>query len=111
MQAVDAGSLKTDDKALKLLLVQREVRGLNVQHAIAREAEHVLVLRIPRNAVGVGLLEQQLLRIKIPHQTCILIVNDCKLAAAGAEIEASHRCSLLYQVNREWVINEYFGVN
>ena len=34
-----------------------EVTGLNVKVSAAREAEHVLALRVPGRAVGIGLLE------------------------------------------------------
>lgn len=56
MQAEDLGAAVADHKALQLLLVHGEVAGLDVEVATAREAEHVLTLRIPGHAVGIGLL-------------------------------------------------------
>lgn len=47
---------------LQFLLVNREVAGLDVEHAIAGEAQHVFVAGVPCNTVGIRLL----------HIKCIL---------------------------------------
>jgi hypothetical protein len=52
---------------LQLLLVQREVAGLDREHAVAAVAEHVLKLRIPSHAVGVLLLKDLLLGDQVVH--------------------------------------------
>ncbi len=59
MKAEDLGSVVTHDKALQFLLVHWEVTGLDVQISTARETQHVLTLRVPRHAVGIGLLQNQ----------------------------------------------------
>ena len=56
VEAEDLGAIVADHEALQLLLVHREGAGLDVEVAAAREAEHVLTLRVPGHAVGVGLL-------------------------------------------------------
>ncbi len=56
MEAEYLGAGKADDKAEHLLLVGREGGGLDAQRAVARVAEHLLALAVPRHGVGVRLL-------------------------------------------------------
>jgi len=41
---------------LEFLLVNRKVAGLDVEKSAAAETQHVLVLGVPRHAVGIRLL-------------------------------------------------------
>lgn len=56
MKTEDLGAVVTHHKALKFLLMDGEVAGFDVEVAAPREAQHVLALRVPGHAVGVGLL-------------------------------------------------------
>lgn len=56
MEAEDLGAVVADHEALHLLLVHGEVAGLDVEVAVAGEAQHVLALGVPGYAVSVGLL-------------------------------------------------------
>lgn len=42
METINAGAMKSNNESLKLLLMDREVSGLDIKYAVAREAEHVL---------------------------------------------------------------------
>lgn len=44
---------------LQFLLVDGEVAGLDVEHSVARETQHVLIASVPCHAVGVRLLNKQ----------------------------------------------------
>lgn len=44
-----------------------EVVGLDIQHAAAAEAEHVLRVEVPGDAVSVRLLVEKLLRRDVIH--------------------------------------------
>lgn len=59
MQAEDLGAVVAHHEALQLLLVHGEAAGFDVEVAAPREAEHVLALRVPGHAVGVGLLRHK----------------------------------------------------
>ncbi len=59
MEAEYLGASKADDKAEHLLLVGREGGGLDAQRAVARVAEHLLALAVPRHRVRVRLLRVQ----------------------------------------------------
>jgi len=56
VEAEDLGAVVADHEALHLLLVDGEVAGLDVEVAVAGEAQHVLALGVPGHAVRVGLL-------------------------------------------------------
>lgn len=56
VEAEDLGAVVADHEALHFLLVHGKVAGLDVEVAVAGEAQHVLALGVPRHAVGVGLL-------------------------------------------------------
>lgn len=56
MEAEDLGAVVADHEALQLLLVHREVTGLDVEVAAAGETQHVLTLGVPGYAVSIGLL-------------------------------------------------------
>lgn len=56
MEAEDLGAVVADHEALHFLLVHGKVAGLDVEVAVAREAQHVLALGVPGYAVGIGLL-------------------------------------------------------
>lgn len=56
MEAEDLGAVVADHEALHFLLVHGEVARLDVEVAVAREAQHVLALGVPGYAVGIGLL-------------------------------------------------------
>lgn len=56
VEAEDLGAVVADHEALHLLLVHGEVAGLDVEVAVAREAQHVLALGVPGYAVSIGLL-------------------------------------------------------
>lgn len=57
MEAEDLGAVVAHHEALHFLLVHGEVAGLDVEVAVAREAQHVLALGVPGYAVGIGLLQ------------------------------------------------------
>lgn len=57
METEYPGPVVADNKPLHLLLVQREVTGLDVKVAIAREAKHVLTLGVPGHTVSIRLLK------------------------------------------------------
>jgi hypothetical protein len=57
VEAEYLGAGKADDKAEHLLLVGREGGGLDAQRAVARVAEHLLALAVPRHGVRVRLLQ------------------------------------------------------
>lgn len=56
METEDLGAVVADHKALHLLLVYRKVASLDVKVAVARKAQHVLTLGVPRNTVSIRLL-------------------------------------------------------
>jgi hypothetical protein len=56
VEAEYLGAGKADDKAEHLLLVGREGGGLDAERAVARVAEHLLALAVPRHRVRVRLL-------------------------------------------------------
>lgn len=56
MKTENLGAVVTHNKALKLLLMDREVAGFDIEVAPSRKAKHVLTLRVPRHTVGIGLL-------------------------------------------------------
>lgn len=56
VEAEDLGAVVADHEALHFLLVHREVAGLDVEVAVAREAQHVFALGVPGDAVSIGLL-------------------------------------------------------
>lgn len=57
VEAEDLGAVVADHEALHFLLVHGKVAGLDVEVAVAREAQHVLALGVPGYAVGIGLLQ------------------------------------------------------
>ena len=64
MQTKDLGAVEADNEALQLLLVHGKRAGLDRQHAVAGETQHVLTTdpkphqRLPRNdGPGFGLLD------------------------------------------------------
>ncbi len=56
MEAEYLGAGKADDKAEHLLLVGREGGCLDAERAVARVAEHLFALAVPRHRVRVRLL-------------------------------------------------------
>ena len=59
METEDLRAIVADHKALHLLLVYREVTGLDVKVPVTREAQHVLTLGVPGNAVSIRLLQRE----------------------------------------------------
>lgn len=56
MKTEDLGAVVTHNKALKFLLMDREVAGFDIEVTPSRKAKHILALCIPSHAVSVGLL-------------------------------------------------------
>lgn len=59
MEAEDLGAVVADHEALHLLLVHGKVAGLDVEEAVAREAQQMLTLRVPGHAVGIRFLTEK----------------------------------------------------
>lgn len=57
VETEDFGAVEAHHEALHLLLVDGEVARLDVQVAVAGEAQHGLALSVPGHAVGIWLLE------------------------------------------------------
>ena len=47
METEYLGSGESDDEALQLLLMRREIAGFDAEESVAAVAEHIFVLRIP----------------------------------------------------------------
>lgn len=95
MKAEDLGSVVTHHKALQFLLVHWEVTGLDVEISTAGETQHVLTLRVPRHAVGIGLLQYQ--------------GNTGTAVRAGRRSEVMHRLRLM-QAHQD-LEEQLLGVN
>mmetsp|Transcript_28024 Transcript_28024/g.47480 ORF Transcript_28024/g.47480 Transcript_28024/m.47480 type:complete len:418 (-) Transcript_28024:199-1452(-) len=106
VQAEDLGSLEADHKALQLLLVHREVASLDVKEPVATEAQHIFVLSVPGDAVGIQFLEDELLILEMVHQAIGVLVNHCQLHAAGAQVKAANGRIQFDQLNGKRVVDE-----
>lgn len=56
MKTEDLGAVVTHNKALKFLLMDREVTSFDIEVTPSRKAKHVLTLCIPCHAVSIGFL-------------------------------------------------------
>lgn len=90
MQAEDLWAIVADNKALKLLLVHREIARLDVQIATTWETQHVLALCVPGHAVRIGLLNT--------HMQNILNVTENKKQELYDRNKALFRWGNLYTV-------------
>lgn len=51
-------------------------------------------------------LEKQLFGLDVVDQAGVVLVHDGQLTARRAHVQAAHRCVLLQQCDREWVIHK-----
>eukprot|EP00964_Phaeocystis_antarctica_P034989 scaffold19932_cov69-Phaeocystis_antarctica.AAC.2 len=106
VQREDLRALEAHDEALHALLVQREVGRLDRERAVAREAEHVVELGVPRDGRGVGLLEEYLAALEVVDGDDAAVVDDGDLAAHGRDVEAADGRAVLEELHRERVVDE-----
>jgi hypothetical protein len=72
---------------LHLLLMQRKAGCLGRQLAPTREAQHVLKLCVPGNAVGILVLGEQGLGVHAVHLHCVVVIHHCQFPSAAAQIQ------------------------
>mmetsp|Transcript_78083 Transcript_78083/g.137783 ORF Transcript_78083/g.137783 Transcript_78083/m.137783 type:complete len:276 (-) Transcript_78083:1278-2105(-) len=106
VEAENLGPFEPHNEALQLLLMDRKVACLDVEYSIPTEAEHILVFGIPGDAVGVQLLEDQLLVLQMVHQAICVLIYHCQLHTAGTQIQTPHRGIELDQLDGEGVVDE-----
>ena len=71
--------LEADDEALLALLVEREGARLDREHPVAREAQHVLEVGVPRDCGRVRLLVQERPLLELIHRDGRVLVDDGEL--------------------------------
>mmetsp|Transcript_79571 Transcript_79571/g.257702 ORF Transcript_79571/g.257702 Transcript_79571/m.257702 type:complete len:955 (-) Transcript_79571:1050-3914(-) len=106
VEAEDLGALEADDEALQLLHVRREGPGLDAEHVAAAVGQHVLHLRVPRDAVGVGLLVHEGLRVQVVDEEVGGLVHDGQLLPPAGQVQAAHGRGLLDERHGEGVVHE-----
>jgi len=106
VQTEHLASLETDDESLKALQVRRKWPRLDTERPVAREAEHILLLCVPRDAVGVGVLVHDFLRDEIVHGNARALVHDGELLAACAQVKAPDRGCVLDELYGELCVDE-----
>ena len=106
VQAEDLGAVEADHEALHLLLVHREVAGLDAEHTVAAETQHILHLCVPRHAVGIGLHEQALLCRQVVHLAVRLLIHHRQLVARRRQVQAADGGGLADEVDGERVVHE-----
>ena len=72
---------------LHLLLKQRKAGRLGRQLAPTREAQHVLKLCVPGNAVGILVLGEQGLGLHAVNLHRVVVIHHCQLPTAAAQIQ------------------------
>eukprot|EP00760_Papus_ankaliazontas_P010182 PhM_4_TR1421/c0_g1_i1/m.66680 len=106
VQAEDLRAFEPDDEARQLLVARRQVPCLDTNHIVAAEAEEVLELAVPGNAVRVVLLVDELLGVEVVHGAHLELVHDGELLARQRHVEAAHARVELQQSHRERVVDE-----
>mmetsp|Transcript_55144 Transcript_55144/g.167627 ORF Transcript_55144/g.167627 Transcript_55144/m.167627 type:complete len:338 (-) Transcript_55144:658-1671(-) len=106
MQAEDLGALEAHDEALQLLHVRGEASCFDAQHVAATIRQHVLHLRVPCNAVRIGLLVQQRLRVQVVYKQIRRFVNHGQFLSPARQIQTPHRSGLLDERHRERIVDE-----
>ena len=91
VERVDTRALEADDDALHALLVERDGARLDRELAVRREAEHVGDLRVPRDGLGVLLLEHQRSRRQLVYGDGRVLVDDGELVAVHRQVQRAER--------------------
>mmetsp|Transcript_21127 Transcript_21127/g.59379 ORF Transcript_21127/g.59379 Transcript_21127/m.59379 type:complete len:234 (+) Transcript_21127:2361-3062(+) len=86
--------------------MRREAACLDAEHVAAAVGQHVLHLGVPRDAVCVGLLVHERLRVEVVHEEVRRLVHHRQLLPPAGEVEAADGGRLLYQRHRERVVHE-----
>lgn len=60
MKTEDLGAIVTHNKALKFLLMDREVTSFDIEVTPSRKAKHILTLCIPSHAISIGFLTSKI---------------------------------------------------
>ena len=89
---------------LHLLLMQRKAGCLGRQLAPTREAQHVLKLCVPGNAVGILVLGEQGLGVHAVHLHCVVVIHHCQFPSAAAQIQTPAG-------NKDFELEGYWGVS
>lgn len=61
MKTEDLGAIVSHNKALKFLLMDREVTSFDIEVTPSREAQHILTLSIPRHTISIGFLMSKIM--------------------------------------------------
>jgi len=78
MKTEDLGAVVTHNKALKFLLMDREVASFDIEVTPSRKAKHILTLCIPSHTVSIGFLTS---KITDDYNRCNHIISPRKHAS------------------------------
>lgn len=61
MKTEDLGAVVSHNKALKFLLMDREITSFDIEVTPSRKAKHILTLSIPSHAISIGFLMSKIM--------------------------------------------------
>jgi len=86
--------------------VDREIAGLDAQLVLSGVAKLLLQNTVPRDGVGVLVLEDTLAGHHVVHYHVCRLVDDSELAAHAGQVQAPDSALVLDHVDRERVVHE-----